>query len=257
MPLTRGLLGRRSRAGGYWSSVDSGAIGRVRRCADAQSLNAIRTCPRATDRSCMVGLMGCGKSAVGRRLAAKLGLPFVDADEEIEKAAGKSIKEIFADHGEAYFRDGERKVMARLLRSGPQVLATGGGAFMNAETRAAIARARHLDLAQGRAAAAGAPRGKRDNRPLLKTGDPEAVMQNLMDDALSGLCRRPTSRSKAATCRTTSSSPRSSSSSAQPLPSRSRPEERPMSAVCRQPQLAARCRAHRAGAARRAAPTTC
>ena len=84
--------------------------------------------------------MGCGKSAIGRRLANRLGLNFIDADEEIEKAHKKSITEIFADHGEAYFRDGERKVIARLLASGPQVLATGGGAFMNEETRANISR---------------------------------------------------------------------------------------------------------------------
>jgi shikimate kinase len=129
----------------------------------------------------MVGLMGCGKSAVGRRLAAKLGLPFVDADEEIEKAAGKSIEDIFAEHGEPYFRDGERKVLARLLRSGPQVLATGGGAFMNAETRQAIAQSgisvwlkADLPLLVRRVA-------KRNNRPLLKAGNPEDVMQALMD----------------------------------------------------------------------------
>ena len=83
---------------------------------------------------------GCGKSAIGRRLAPRLDLPFVDADEEIERAAGKPITEIFADHGEAYFRDGERKVIARLLASGPQVLATGGGALMTAETRDNIRR---------------------------------------------------------------------------------------------------------------------
>src|SRR3990172_6033173 len=105
---------------------------------EAQSLNAIKSL-LGEKSIVMIGLMGCGKSAVGRRLAAKLGLPFIDADEEIEKAAGKSIEDIFAEHGEAYFREGERKVLARLLRSGPQVLATGGGAFMNAETRAAIA----------------------------------------------------------------------------------------------------------------------
>jgi shikimate kinase len=124
--------------------------------------------------------MGCGKSAIGRRLAAKLALPFVDADEEIEKAAGKSIEDIFADHGEPYFREGERKVLSRLLRSGPQVLATGGGAFMNEETRGTIAahgvsvwlRA-ELPLLVRRV-------GKRGNRPLLKGGDPEAVLQNLM-----------------------------------------------------------------------------
>src|SRR5262245_24320571 len=98
---------------------------------DAHAMHAIRTALR--ERSVvLVGLMGCGKSAIGRRLAAKLGLSFVDADEEIEKAAGKSIEDIFADHGEPYFREGERKVLARLLRAGPQVLATGGGAFMNA-----------------------------------------------------------------------------------------------------------------------------
>jgi shikimate kinase len=147
---------------------------------EAQSLNAIKS---ALDGKSivMIGLMGCGKSAVGRRLAAKLGLPFVDADEEIEKAAGKSIEDIFAEHGEAYFREGERKVLARLLRSGPQVLATGGGAFMNAETRAAIAQSgvsvwlkADLPLLVRRVA-------KRSNRPLLKTGNPEVVMQNLMD----------------------------------------------------------------------------
>ncbi len=86
----------------------------------------------------MVGLMGCGKSSVGKRLASKLGLPFIDADEEIEQVAQKTINEIFADHGEAFFRDREGKVIARLLASGPQVLATGGGAFINPETRAKI-----------------------------------------------------------------------------------------------------------------------
>jgi len=129
----------------------------------------------------MVGLMGCGKSSIGRRLAAALDLPFVDADEEIERAAVKTIPEIFADHGESYFRDGERKVIKRLLSNGPQVLATGGGAFMNAETRAAIKadglsvwlRA-DLDVLMRRVA-------KRDNRPLLKADDPTAVMKGLME----------------------------------------------------------------------------
>lgn len=129
----------------------------------------------------MVGLMGCGKSSIGRRLAITLGLPFIDADDEIERAALKSIPEIFADHGEAYFREGERKVIKRLLGNGPQVLATGGGAFMNAETRAAIKadgisvwlRA-DLDVLMRRVA-------KRDNRPLLKADDPVAVMKGLMD----------------------------------------------------------------------------
>ena len=148
---------------------------------EAQALDAIKS--RLNGRSIvMVGLMGCGKSAVGRRLAHRLGLPFVDADEEIEKAAGKSIEDILEDHGEADCREGERRVLARLLRSKAQVLATGGGAFMNAETRAAIAETgisvwlkADLPLLVRRVA-------KRNNRPLLKNGDPEAVMQKLMDE---------------------------------------------------------------------------
>src|SRR6202167_5997031 len=86
----------------------------------------------------LVGMMGVGKSSVGRRLGARLGIPFADADTEIEKAAGMSIADIFARHGEADFRSGEARVIARLLESGPQVLATGGGAFMNVKTRDAI-----------------------------------------------------------------------------------------------------------------------
>jgi shikimate kinase len=147
---------------------------------DAQSLEAIKSA-LGNKSIVMVGLMGCGKSAVGRRLAARLGLPFVDADEEIERAAGQSIEDMFAEHGEPYFREGERKVLARLMRSGPQVLATGGGAFMNAETRAAIAERgisvwlkAELPLLVRRVS-------KRNNRPLLKGSDPLTVMQNLMD----------------------------------------------------------------------------
>jgi shikimate kinase len=83
----------------------------------------------------LVGMMGAGKSSVGRRLAGRLGVPFVDADTEIESAAGMSIPEIFAKHGEVYFRSGEKRVIARLLNSGPQVLATGGGAVMDQATR--------------------------------------------------------------------------------------------------------------------------
>lgn len=128
----------------------------------------------------LVGLMGCGKSSIGKRLANKLGLTFADADDEIEKAHRKTINEIFDDHGEAYFRDGERRVIARLLDAGPQVLATGGGAFINAETRAAIKKRAvsvwlkaELPILMRRVA-------KRDHRPLLKTADPEAVMRDLM-----------------------------------------------------------------------------
>jgi shikimate kinase len=128
----------------------------------------------------LVGLMGAGKSTVGRRLAQKLGLDFTDADAEIERAAGKTVPDIFRDHGEAYFRDGERKVIARLLETGPQVLATGGGAFMNEETRNNIARLgisvwlkADMDLLMKRVR-------RRDNRPLLKAEDPEEVMRQLI-----------------------------------------------------------------------------
>jgi shikimate kinase len=86
----------------------------------------------------LVGMMGAGKSSIGRRLAARLDIPFIDADTEIESAAGMTIAEIFAKHGEPYFRAGEARVIARLLDNGPQVLATGGGAVMDAQTRALI-----------------------------------------------------------------------------------------------------------------------
>lgn len=130
----------------------------------------------------LIGLMGAGKTAIGRRLANRLGLKFVDADNEIEKAAGKSISDIFADHGEPYFRRGEHRVIVRLLKSGPQVLATGGGAYMNEETRAAISRCgvsvwlnADLGVLLERVA-------RRDHRPLLKTDDPETVMRRLMEE---------------------------------------------------------------------------
>ena len=127
----------------------------------------------------LVGLMGAGKSSVGRRLSAALNLPFRDADEEIEKAAGRSITDIFAEYGEAEFRDGERRVIARLLDDPPHVLATGGGAFMNEETRGLIkARAVSvwlkvdLDTLAKRV-------GRKDTRPLLKGKDARAVLGEL------------------------------------------------------------------------------
>ncbi len=97
----------------------------------------------------LIGMMGVGKSSIGRRLAARLGIPFVDADTEIEKAAGMSIADIFARHGEAEFRGGEARVIARLLEGGPQVLATGGGAFMNPKHPRPDPGQRRVDLAQG------------------------------------------------------------------------------------------------------------
>jgi shikimate kinase len=128
----------------------------------------------------LIGLMGAGKSAIGRRLALALDLPFVDADAEIEQAAGQTITEIFADHGEAYFREGERRVIARLLRGGQIVLATGGGAYMNAETRDTI-RAQSLSIWLRADLPVLLERvGRRDNRPLLHQGDPAEVMSALM-----------------------------------------------------------------------------
>jgi shikimate kinase len=130
----------------------------------------------------MVGMMGAGKSSVGRRLAGRLGLPFADADAEIEKAANASITEIFDRHGEAYFRDGERRVIQRLLDGEPKVLATGGGAFVHPETRAAIkAHAISIWLKADRDLLMSRVR-RRSNRPLLKTADPEATLQRLMEE---------------------------------------------------------------------------
>lgn len=128
----------------------------------------------------LVGMPGSGKSAVGRRLAAQLELPFVDADEEIEQAAGKPIMDIFKDHGEAYFRDGERKVIARLLTSGAQVLATGGGAFMVAETRQNIRRSGISIWLKAELALLLRRVSRRNTRPLLQA-DPEGAMRALME----------------------------------------------------------------------------
>jgi len=129
----------------------------------------------------LVGMMGVGKSSIGRRLAARLGVPFVDADTEIEKAAGMSIADIFARHGEADFRSGEARVIARLLDGGPQVLATGGGAVMNADTRTAIKAkgvsiwlSAELDVLMRRI------NKRKNDRPMLQTADPAATLRELL-----------------------------------------------------------------------------
>lgn len=129
----------------------------------------------------LVGLMGAGKTRIGRRLAARLNLSFFDSDLEIEAAAGESIPEIFANRGEQAFREGERRIIARLLAGPVHVLATGGGAFMDPQTRAAIARRgvsvwlrADLDVLAARVA-------RRSNRPLLKGGDPRAILAALID----------------------------------------------------------------------------
>lgn len=130
----------------------------------------------------MVGLMGAGKSSIGRRLATRLGMPFADADNEIEKAAGMSINEIFDRFGEPAFREGERKVIKRLMNGPVQIISTGGGAFMDGDTRSLInengisvwLRA-DLDLLVARTA-------RRNSRPLLRQGDPREILQKLMDE---------------------------------------------------------------------------
>jgi shikimate kinase len=128
----------------------------------------------------LIGMMGAGKSSVGRRLAARLGLAFIDADSEIEAAAGMSIADIFAAHGEAYFRSGEARVIARLLEGGPQVMATGGGAVMNADTRAAI-RAKGVSIWLKAEYDVLLRRVKRrTDRPMLKTADPAETLRRLL-----------------------------------------------------------------------------
>ncbi|MGA9091292.1 MAG: shikimate kinase [Bradyrhizobium sp.] len=130
----------------------------------------------------LVGMMGAGKSTIGRRLSVRLGMSFLDADAEIEAAAGMSIPEIFASYGEPYFRDGEARVIARLLDSGPVVLATGGGAFMCTETRDRI-RDKAISIWLKADADIIMRRVKRrSDRPLLQTADPEATLRRLIGE---------------------------------------------------------------------------
>jgi shikimate kinase len=128
----------------------------------------------------LVGMMGAGKTSVGRRLAARLCVPFRDADHEIEAAAGMSVTEIFERFGEPYFRDGERKVIARLLDEPPHVLATGGGAFMDEATRAAMKRAAFTIWLKAPVGLLLSRVRKRETRPLLKNGDLRATMERLL-----------------------------------------------------------------------------
>ncbi len=129
----------------------------------------------------LVGLMGAGKTTIGKRLAARLDVPFVDADDEVERAAGCSIADMFEVHGEEAFREGEKRVIARLLEGPIGVMATGGGAFMNAETRERIKERgisiwlrADLEVLVRRCA-------RRDDRPLLKDGDMKETLENLID----------------------------------------------------------------------------
>lgn len=129
----------------------------------------------------LVGMMGAGKTVIGRRLAARLGIDFIDTDHEIEAAACLTIPEIFARHGEPYFRDRECRIVARLIGGGPRVVATGGGAYIHAATRAALRAGAvsvwlraDFDVLMRRVR-------KRSNRPLLQTSDPEATMRRLIE----------------------------------------------------------------------------
>ncbi len=130
----------------------------------------------------LVGMMGAGKTSVGKRLAQRLGLPFVDADAEIEAGAQMTIPEIFDRFGEAYFREGERRVIARLLVDGPKVLATGGGAFLNEATRERIGQAGVSIWLKPEFDALLRRVRKRSNRPLLRTADPEATLRRLLEE---------------------------------------------------------------------------
>jgi shikimate kinase len=127
----------------------------------------------------LVGMMGVGKSSVGKRLAATLGMPFVDADDEIEKAAKRSIPEIFEAFGEAGFRDGERRVIARLIEGEPKVIATGGGAFVQLETRALLLDKAITVWLDSDVDTLLERTGRRSNRPLLQQGDPRETMIRL------------------------------------------------------------------------------
>lgn len=130
----------------------------------------------------LVGMMGAGKSSVGRRLASRLGVAFKDADSEIELAAGCPVSEIFERFGEPAFRDGERKVIARLLSEPPHVMATGGGAFIDPATRARLKESAitvwikaPVDVLMSRVK-------RRDNRPLLRTADPRGTLEHLLNE---------------------------------------------------------------------------
>lgn len=155
--------------------------GEAEACGATQAAPDCAALPRLDRSVVLVGLMGAGKTSIGRRLAVRLGLPFVDADQEIERAAGCSVEDYFARFGEAAFREGERRVIARLLDESPRVIATGGGAFMDESTRTAIARRGCSVWLKADLETLCRRVKRRNNRPLLKRGDPRQVLAELME----------------------------------------------------------------------------
>src|ERR1700753_2486824 len=145
-----------------------------RKCCNRRSMSGLKRTVA------LVGMMGAGKSSLGRRLAARLGVEFRDADTEIENAAGCSINEIFSRFGEPAFRDGERKVIARLLEEPPLVLATGGGAFADATTRARLKEGAVTVWIKVPVEVLFHRVKRRDNRPLLRTEDPRGTLERLL-----------------------------------------------------------------------------
>ena len=154
-----------------------------------------RLAPRLDRSIVLVGMMGVGKTTVGRKLAAMLDLPFLDADDEIERAAQMSIPEIFANYGEAYFRSGERRVIARLVGDGVgsarRVLATGGGAFVDPDTRALILDRAIAVWLDSDVETLVARVGRKGNRPLLRTGDPREIITRLKAERQSAYAEAP------------------------------------------------------------------
>jgi shikimate kinase len=150
-------------------------LARRRRRVYARTMNLNRTVA-------LVGMMGAGKSSIGRRLATRIGVPFRDADVEIETAAGCTISEIFDRFGEPAFRDGERKVISRLLGESPHVLATGGGAFIDTATHDQLKQQAVTIWLKAPLELLLARTQRRDTRPLLRTGDPRATLERLLKD---------------------------------------------------------------------------
>lgn len=149
---------------------------------DSQQIETAAELPAPKRTIALVGMMGAGKSAIGRQLADRMGLDFIDADNEIERAADCTIAEIFEQYGEAYFRAGERRVISRLLEDPPCVLATGGGAFVDPETRALMMDQTLTIWLKADFEILWERVSRRSHRPLLKTEDPQGTLRQLMDE---------------------------------------------------------------------------